>query len=61
VSFHVVKVTFDQVGDPVMRSELEKIPTRFNVPEKSIDLVLDSAGLILRRNSAFQRFLASAQ
>lgn len=61
VSFHVVKVTFDQVADPVTRADLEKIPTRFNLAEKNIDLLLDSAGLILRRNSAFQRFLASAQ
>jgi NTE family protein len=61
LSFHVVKVTFDQVPDPVQRAELEKIPTRFVLPEKSVDLLLDSAGLILRRNSAFQRFLATAQ
>lgn len=61
VVFHVVKVTFDQLPDPVTRAALEKIPTRFTLPEKSIDLVLDSAGQILRRNSAFQRFLSSAQ
>lgn len=61
LSFHVVKVTFDQVPDPVQRAELEKIPTRFVLPSQSVDLLLDSAGLILRRNSAFQRFLATAQ
>jgi NTE family protein len=61
LSFHIVKVTFDQVPDPVQRAELEKIPTRFVLPEKSVDLLLDSAGLILRRNSAFQRFLSTAQ
>jgi NTE family protein len=61
LSFHLVKVTFDQVLDPVTRDELEKMPTRFVLPEKSTDLLVDSAGLILRRNSAFQRFLASAQ
>ncbi len=61
LSFHVVKVSFDQMQDPVQRAELEKIPTRFVLPEKSIDLLLDSSGLILRRNSAFQRFLATAQ
>jgi NTE family protein len=49
------------VPDPVQRAELEKIPTRFVLPEKSVDLLLDSAGLILRRNSAFQRFLSTAQ
>jgi NTE family protein len=61
LSFHVVKVSFDQMLDPVQRAELEKIPTRFTLPDKSIDLLLDSAGQILRRNSAFQRFMASAQ
>ncbi|NJM35317.1 MAG: patatin-like phospholipase family protein [Rhodomicrobium sp.] len=59
VSFHVVKVTFDQIPDPAIRSQLEKIPTRFKVEKENIDLLLDSAGAILRRNSAFQRFLAS--
>lgn len=61
LTFHMVKVTFDQMPDPVVRGELEKIPTRFVLPEKSVDLLLDSAGQILRRNSAFQRFLATAQ
>ena len=61
LSFHVVRVTFDQMPDPVTRAALEKIPTRFTLPEKNIDLLLDSAGQILRRNSAFQRFLATAQ
>jgi NTE family protein len=61
LTFHVVKVTFDQMPDPVTREALEKIPTLFSLPDKSIDLLLDSAGQILRRNSAFQRFVASAQ
>jgi NTE family protein len=60
LSFHLVKVSFDQMLDPVQRAELEKIPTRFNLSEKSIDLLLDSSGQILRRNSAFQRFIATA-
>lgn len=60
MTFHVVKVTFDQMPDPVSREALEKIPTRFALPDKSIDLLLDSAGQILRRNSAFQRFVSSA-
>lgn len=61
VSFHVVKVTFDQMPDQKVRAELEHIPTRFKISQESVDLLLDSAGAILRRNSAFQRFLASAQ
>jgi NTE family protein len=59
ISFHVVKVTFDQIPDPAIRERLEKIPTRFKVEKENIDLLLDSAGAILRRNSAFQRFLAA--
>lgn len=61
VTFHVVKVTFDQMPDPKTRAELERIPTRFTLPKESIALVMDSAGAILRRNSAFQRFVNSAQ
>jgi NTE family protein len=61
VSFHVVKVTFDQMPDPTVRAKLESIPTRFNIQKQNVDLLLDSAGAILRRNGAFQRFLASAR
>ena len=61
VSFHVVKVTFDQMPDPTVRAKLESIPTRFKIEKQNVDLLLDSAGAILRRNGAFQRFLASAR
>ena len=50
LSFHVVRVTFDQMPDPVTRAALEKIPTRFTLPEKNIDLLLDLG----RANSAAQ-------
>lgn len=59
LSFHVVKVTFDQMPNEALRAELEKIPTRFKIEEKNVKLLLDSAGAILRRNSAFQRFLGA--
>lgn len=59
LSFHVVKVTFDQMPDPATRAKLEAIPTRFKIEKENVDLLLDSAGAILRRNSSFQRFLAS--
>jgi len=61
VSFHVVKVTFDQMPDPTVRAKLERIPTRFKIEKQNVDLLLDSAGAILRKNGAFQRFLASAR
>jgi NTE family protein len=44
-----------------VRAQLEKIPTRFKIEKKNVDLLLDSAGAILRRNSTYQRFLASNQ
>lgn len=58
LSFHVVKVTFDQMPDQEVRRKLERIPTRFKLDKDSVKLLLDSAGAILRRNSAFQRFIA---
>jgi NTE family protein len=61
VTFHVVKVTFDQMPDPKLRAKLEAIPTRFTLPAEDVDLLMNSAGSILRRNSAFRRFVASAQ
>lgn len=61
LTFHVVRVTFDQMPDPKTRAELERVPTRFTLPKESVHLVMDAAGAILRRNSAFQRFVNSAQ
>lgn len=61
LAFHVVKVTFDQMPDAKIRQTLQNIPTRFKLSEENVDLLIDSAGAILRRNSAFQRFLASAR
>lgn len=58
LSFHLVKVTFDQMPDQEVRQKLERIPTRFKLDQDNIELLLDSAGAILRRNSAFQRFIA---
>jgi NTE family protein len=59
LSFHVVKVAFDQMPDAGLRAQLEQIPTRFTIEKKHLDLLIDSAGAILRQNSAYQRFLAS--
>jgi NTE family protein len=59
LSFHVVKVTFDQMPNDALKAELEKIPTRFKLDEKNVKLLIDSAGAILRRNSTYQRFLGA--
>jgi NTE family protein len=59
LSFHVVKVTFDQMPNEALRAELEKIPTRFKLEQKNVKLLVDSAGAIVRRNTAYQRFLAA--
>jgi hypothetical protein len=45
--------------DAGLRAQLEQIPTRFTIEKKHLDLLIDSAGAILRQNSAYQRFLAS--
>ncbi len=61
VAFHVVRVTFDQMPDRKVRAKLDGIPTRFTLPAEDIELLMNSAGTILRRNSAYRRFVRSAQ
>ncbi len=61
LAFHVVKVTFDQMPAADVRAKLDAIPTRFTLPADDIDLLMNAAGTILRRNSAFRRFVKSAR
>lgn len=59
LSLHVSKVSFDQMREPSVRARLEKIPTRFKLPKDDVDLLISSAGSLLRQNQAYKEFLAT--
>jgi NTE family protein len=59
LSLQVAKVGFDQMREPSVRARLEKIPTRFKLPKDDVDLLISSAGSLLRQNPNYKEFLAT--
>ncbi len=59
LSLQVAKVSFDQMREPSVRGRLEKIPTRFKLPSNDVDLLISSAGSLLRQNPSYKEFLAT--
>ncbi len=59
LTLQVAKVSFDQMREPSVKVRLEKIPTRFKLPKDDVDLLISSAGSLLRQNSNYKEFLAT--
>lgn len=59
LSLQVAKVSFDQMREPGVRARLDKIPTRFKLPKDDVDLLIASAGSLLRQNANYKEFLAA--
>jgi NTE family protein len=59
LSLQVAKVSFDQMREPTVKARLDKIPTRFKLPKDDVDLLISSAGSLLRQNPNFKEFLAT--
>lgn len=59
LSLHVTKVSFDQMREASVRGRLEKIPTRFKLPKDDVDLLIGTAGSLLRQNANYKAFLAT--
>jgi len=45
--------------EPSVRSRLEHIPTRFKLPKDDVDLLISSAGSLLRQNQSYKEFMAT--
>lgn len=54
----VGRVGFDQL-DPDRAAELDRIPTRFNLPPAQVDTVIEAGGAALRSNPVVKAFAAS--
>ncbi len=59
LSLQVAKVSFDQMREPSVKARLDKIPTRFKLPKDDVDLLISSAGSLLRQNPNYKEFLAT--
>ncbi len=57
VQFHVLDLSFDQVTDRSLRAKLDQIPTAYVLPREQTDLLVKTAGELLRNNPQFKKFL----
>jgi NTE family protein len=57
VQFHILDLSFDQVRDRNLRAKLEEIPTAYVLPRDQTDLLVKTAGELLRSNPQFKNFL----
>ncbi len=57
VQLHVLDLSFDQVTDQELRAKLNQIPTAYVLPRDQTDLLVKTAGELLRSNPQFKNFL----
>ncbi len=57
VQFHILDLSFDQVTDQDLLAKLEDIPTAYVLPQAQTDLLVKTAGELLRNNPQFKNFL----
>ncbi|WP_152032734.1 patatin-like phospholipase family protein [Ereboglobus luteus] len=55
--FYIVIVDFEKLADDKEREFFQTLPTRFSLPDKTIDLLTAAGGKILRDSPEFQRLL----
>ncbi len=59
LSLQVAKVSFEAMREPSVKARLDRIPTRFKLPKDDVDLLISSAGSLLRQNPSYKEFLAT--
>lgn len=59
LSLQVAKVSFEGMREPSVKARLDRIPTRFKLPKDDVDLLITSAGSLLRQNPNYKEFLAT--
>lgn len=58
VKFFVGRVSFDQLGQ-ARANQLNTVPTRFKLPEDSVDLLIQAGQDALRNNATYRSFISS--
>lgn len=59
LQFFTTRVAFEKMPDAQTREKLDTIPTRFKLPAEDVDLLIRSAGEILRDDEGYRSFLKS--
>ncbi|MGO9170339.1 MAG: patatin-like phospholipase family protein [Rhodomicrobium sp.] len=59
LSLQVAKVSFEAMREQSVKARLDRIPTRFKLPKDDVDLLIASAGSLLRQNPNYKEFLAT--
>jgi NTE family protein len=59
VKFHNVEVSFDSVEAKTMKSMLNSLPTSLELSNKDVDILIETAAHILRRNRYYLEFIRS--
>jgi NTE family protein len=59
VKFHNVEVSFDSVEAKTMKSVLNSLPTSLELSNKDVDILIETAAHILRRNRYYLEFIRS--
>ena len=58
---HLIAIGFDQLASPEERAFCNQIPTRFNLPDATVDRLVAIGGQLLRESPEFQSVLAAAR
>ncbi len=58
---HLIAIGFDQLASPEERAFCNQIPTRFNLPDATVDRLIAIGGQLLRESPEFQSLLAAAR
>jgi NTE family protein len=61
INFDILDLSFDQVRDQNLRARLEEIPTAYVLSRIQTDLLVKTAGELLRSNPQFKAFLDRVQ
>lgn len=57
--WHVIEVSFDDLPDPTEREYYLNLPTTFALPSRTIDLLIDIGGRLLRESPAYTDLVAA--
>lgn len=57
LKFYVGRLAFDQL-DPDRAAQLEKVPTRFNLPQEQVDAVIAAGRDTLRQSTIMKSFVS---
>lgn len=55
---YIIHLRFEQIDDPVLRQRLQRVATSLQLPREDIDLLIDSAKLMLEQSGEYRRLMS---